>query len=329
MFSSWLVGSTRCTRFGAIISNSRFCSTIEYWKEVPGFPQYHVSSFGNVKNVTRDRLKTPHIINNYSRVTLCRSGKIKNLMIHRIVLQTFCPHFNCDALQVNHKDGNRRNNNLENLQWCTPSENVAHSRQNGYVPYKCGIKVTNVKSGAHLIFDSCRACHKFVVESIIDVTQNAVHKWVMRRKVTHGYRFEYVDPQKYENRVQSLNAEQWKLFYINEKWKRKYFISNLGRMKYMDNKGNERLRRACTTKDYEIYSLNCKHITVHRLVATHFVPNPKEYYMIDHIDSDRRNNKAENLRWVADHKQNMQNPRTKQKMIEGRRAVAKRGPPKK
>lgn len=51
--------------------------------------------------------------------------------MHRIILKTFKPNNNCSRLDVNHIDGNKSNNNLENLEWCTRSENVIHAFNTG------------------------------------------------------------------------------------------------------------------------------------------------------------------------------------------------------
>lgn len=59
--------------------------------------------------------------------------KYKIFTIHRLVLTTFCPVDNMNMLTVNHKDGNKLNNNLSNLEWCTYSENQKHA-------YRLGLK---------------------------------------------------------------------------------------------------------------------------------------------------------------------------------------------
>jgi hypothetical protein len=58
-------------------------------------------------------------------------NKYRTCSVHRLVLATFSPTENIEMLQVNHKDGNKKNNHLSNLEWVTPQENIAHSWKMG------------------------------------------------------------------------------------------------------------------------------------------------------------------------------------------------------
>lgn len=68
--------------------------------------------------------------NGYLRVTLKRDGKKKNKYLHRLIAATYLPTVK-DKLFINHLDGNKRNNSLDNLQWCTLAENNEHAIQIG------------------------------------------------------------------------------------------------------------------------------------------------------------------------------------------------------
>lgn len=63
----------------------------------------------------------------YPRVMLHYMGSVKSWAIHRLVMASFVPRDDWKEMQVNHKDGVRNNNSLNNLEWCTNSENRAHS----------------------------------------------------------------------------------------------------------------------------------------------------------------------------------------------------------
>lgn len=69
--------------------------------------------------------------------------------MHRLIMSVFCPTDNMDKLMINHKDGNKANNDLSNLEWCTPSENSKHALIRGlYVPKKgeeCSFSIVNEK----------------------------------------------------------------------------------------------------------------------------------------------------------------------------------------
>lgn len=68
--------------------------------------------------------------NGYSTYYLSIKNKPVFVQLHRLVLENFNPISNMNNLFVNHKDGNKSNNNLENLEWVTRSENAKHSFKN-------------------------------------------------------------------------------------------------------------------------------------------------------------------------------------------------------
>lgn len=63
----------------------------------------------------------------YVRIALCRDGGTKFRLIHRLVMLSWKPVENSDELDVNHLDGNRQNNHISNLEWCTHAENMRHA----------------------------------------------------------------------------------------------------------------------------------------------------------------------------------------------------------
>jgi hypothetical protein len=87
---------------------------------------YFVSPSGNIYNRHGDVMKGAVDKNGYLHTILNR----KNRDFHRIVAETFIPNPN-NLKCVNHKDGDKQNNSVENLEWCTHSENTLHSFQNG------------------------------------------------------------------------------------------------------------------------------------------------------------------------------------------------------
>ena len=102
---------------------------MEEWKNYPLDVRYQVSNYGNVKGQKGNILKGS--INNagYKRIGLYSDGKAVFKFVHRMVMETFSPCANSDDLIVNHKDGNKLNNNVDNLEWVTPSENQKHRQK--------------------------------------------------------------------------------------------------------------------------------------------------------------------------------------------------------
>jgi hypothetical protein len=93
---------------------------------------YTITSDGEIysdnsgKMRTRNRAGTEYQIINLSTI----DGKKKTFRLHRLVMLAFEPIDNASELEVNHIDGNKRNNRLENLEWCTASENQTHAFEN-------------------------------------------------------------------------------------------------------------------------------------------------------------------------------------------------------
>ena len=66
----------------------------------------------------------------YKEVCLSLGGKQKSVLVHRLILKTFKPCNNMENLDVNHINGDKTDNRLINLEWCTRSENIKHSYKN-------------------------------------------------------------------------------------------------------------------------------------------------------------------------------------------------------
>jgi hypothetical protein len=102
----------------------------EHWKPVRGFEGlYMVSQLGGVYS-TRNRRHLNPTKTGYATVTLCKNGKSTSRTVHRLVAEAFLPNPGNLPI-VNHKDGNKQNNRLENLEWCTQKANVAHAIKMG------------------------------------------------------------------------------------------------------------------------------------------------------------------------------------------------------
>lgn len=89
-----------------------------------GYENYSIDEFGNVYSFKTQKFLKPNITKNgYYTVQLFNNGKGKRLLIHRIVAKMFIPNPN-NYQQVNHKDENKCNNHVANLEWCTPKYNM-------------------------------------------------------------------------------------------------------------------------------------------------------------------------------------------------------------
>lgn len=164
---------------------------MKMWKVIQGHFNYSISDDGYVKNNRTGKiLKPSKTSNGYLKVSL--DGK--RLNVHRLVADAFLGHE--ETLQVNHKDGNKENNNVCNLEWCTPSENTIHAQ-------KIGLKKIN--------YQNIRECKKVfrltlddevidMFDSTMDVQRtlgfnNSIISKVCRGKLqkAYGYKWQYAN----------------------------------------------------------------------------------------------------------------------------------------
>ena len=119
----------------------------EIWKDIEGFEGlYQVSSFGRVKSLARilsdgrrwkERILQQETNHGYKRVVLADDNINKTYRVHRLVAQTFLPNPNNYTI-INHKDENKSNNNIDNLEWCSPKYNSNY----GNCKYKIAEKLS-------------------------------------------------------------------------------------------------------------------------------------------------------------------------------------------
>lgn len=116
----------------------------EIWKDIKGYEGlYQISSFGNVKSLDRyiinkngdkqyfpGKYLTQGISDSYLKVTLSKNNKQRTFRVHILVARAFIPNPE-NKPEVNHIDGNKKNNKVNNLEWNTRSENELHAYRNG------------------------------------------------------------------------------------------------------------------------------------------------------------------------------------------------------
>lgn len=152
----------------------------EIWKDAHGYEGlYEVSNLGNVKSydkqiwnrfkfvLRKGRLMKTYVDRyGYVRVCLYKDGKKTTEQVHRLVALTFIP--NPDNLpQVNHKDANKQNNNVTNLEWCTCLQNMRHAFKNVVFDYQT-IPVVKIDNETNIVV----AVYESVQDAAKDVSDN-------------------------------------------------------------------------------------------------------------------------------------------------------------
>lgn len=180
---------------------------MEIWKDVVGYENvYEVSDKGDIRRLfkgtkgTKNRILKGQISKfGYHRVQLTVEGKIKYLSAHRIVAEAFIPNLK-NKKQVNHKDGNKLNNCIENLEWVTPSENTNHaiktglSKPNTEIARLSAIKARKRKVTSFDILGNQVKEYNSVNDAALDIkkTQAAISQVLRgKNKTAGGYVWKY------------------------------------------------------------------------------------------------------------------------------------------
>ncbi len=121
----------------------------EIWKDIPGYEGiYAISNLGVIRRF--DRIKKLGVKDNgYLTANLSLKGKTRNFYPHRLVAIAFIPNPE-NKPDVNHIDGNKKNNSVTNLEWVTKSENMIHANKTGLTKigeshYKTKLTIENIK----------------------------------------------------------------------------------------------------------------------------------------------------------------------------------------
>lgn len=154
---------------------------LEIWKDIECYEGiYQISNLGNVKSLPRlvknkngyrkvqgGLLKTCLNSKGYVIVPLTTKQKSKFYFVHRLIANAFIPNHE-NKPYINHKDCNQKNNNIENLEWCTQKENVNHAIKNGR--YENVFRVAKTKRPEH---------NKHLRKNIIqkDLEGNFIKQW--------------------------------------------------------------------------------------------------------------------------------------------------------
>lgn len=144
---------------------------LEQFNVIPTHPNYSISNTGRIMNSRgREKVLNDHSKDGYLQVDLYNSGIRETKRVHRLVAEAFIPNPDHKP-DVNHIDGNKRNNSADNLEWVTKSENMLHAYSTGLTKAPCsrgmlgkknpnagrkGRKVRIVETGEE--FDSVKEC---------------------------------------------------------------------------------------------------------------------------------------------------------------------------
>lgn len=173
--------------------------------KIKGFKNYSINEEGQVRNDITNQIKKAHVNkkNNYYIVDLWENNVSYKRAIHRLLGETFIPNPD-NKPTIDHIDGNRHNNSLDNLRWATYSEQNSRFNTNGVRSEKIIVtrydEIRNKRGGGHLDwgnviekkeFESITEVAKYFDLTISNISQLLKNGTIGKRGKTRGYLFEY------------------------------------------------------------------------------------------------------------------------------------------
>ncbi len=250
---------------------------------------YEVSSRGQFRNKKVNRILRGTVKpDGYQRVEIVINGKRQSIYRHRGVAETFLE--NPENLPiVNHKDLNKSNNRVENLEWVTSAENNKHAIRNGRKIFSRAVnQLDKITNEIIQTFPSIARAAKEIAGNKHCISNCANGKI----KTSAGFKWELVvGKEKLPEDVQFVFYKGYNI-YPTGKIGNKNFI-----LKPRIHGGYEMVALSINGKQ--------KDYSVHRLVAECFIPNSNpEKNKVNHKDGNKLNNDSKNLEWVT-HQENM------------------------
>ena len=180
------------------------------WVKISRNNNYSINELGEVRNDKTNLIKTPfkNKRNNYMTVDLWKNNKSEKVPIHRLLAEAFIPN-PLNKPTVDHADGNRNNNSLDNLRWATYSEQNSRSGSNGVRSEKIIVtqyeEFRKKRGGGHLgwgkvikklYFNSITECASYFNCSISNISLRLESGEIGRRGLTRGYLIEYANGKR-------------------------------------------------------------------------------------------------------------------------------------
>lgn len=160
---------------------------MEQWRSVKGFVNYEVNDHGDIRNKHTTKILSPKIDRGYERVVLYDKGVRNMKQVHRIVAESFIDNPDCKD-EVNHINGNKHDNRVQNLEWCTRSDNMKHAYATGLKHFSGGLEerpVRVLETGQ--VYKSIHECARQ-----LNCDQGHISHCLSGQRQTHNkYHFEY------------------------------------------------------------------------------------------------------------------------------------------
>jgi hypothetical protein len=268
----------------------------EIWKVISNYQDYMVSNLGRVKSKYSGMLKLS-VKNGYNYVSLRNDDEYKTCRVHRLVAQEFLVNNDEKKTQVNHKNGNKFDNTVDNLEYITPSDNVKHAINTGLMKQDLR-KVGQYKDGK-LIKEFISIAEASRETGIDSGSITKVCQGNKANKSAGGFVWEFTGDEKFEVPDEDVEMTQIPDFPNYSATRDGKVYSSIRKRYLIPSYVDGYPRVTLTNKDNEKTVKKTKF--VHYLIAMTFIPNPdpKTKTQVNHKNTDKTDNRVENLEWVS------------------------------
>jgi len=241
-----------------------------YWVPYDKDSKYFISNDGKVMREKTQRILKPYLTGGYEEVTLYIHGRKRiHGRIHIMVAETFIPNHE-NKPYVNHKDGNKLNNNVENLEWVTPKENSEHANKNG------------------LIKRSKRGCclPDYVTVSLDDAKLYSNNYYIFSNgKIYSKKSHMFLNPHEHITGYYTVNINNKN--HMVHRLVAQHFIPNPDNKRLVNHKDGNKLNNNVENLEWVTHKENTQHASDTGLIGHHKNYKPVIQYNINHEEIGR------------------------------------------
>ena len=267
----------------------------EIWKPIDQFPKYNVSNLGNIKNIITNKPLKLNCKDGYCNISLVNDQIKKTFKVHRLVALAFIENPE-NKSDVNHKDKNKINNHVSNLEWMTQKENNIHRCKDLIITTNKNKPICRIDKNTDEILETYNSIEDAATWAFNNELtknthngRNAIGNCITGlSKISYGFKW-ILEPC-----ADCLEGEIWKQVPNTIKT---YWVSNLGRFK--NSFGIILVNSKVTLSGYISVGIDKLTYRLHRIVALTFIENPENKKQVNHIDGNKTNNAVSNLEWVT------------------------------
>jgi len=271
----------------------------ELWFVIPKYKNYKINKKGDIYSILKHKQLKPYLNESgyYSYYLIDDEGKNGHIPTHRLIAFTFIDNPE-NKPHVNHKNGNKNDNSIENLEWCTNQENIIHSYQTKLRKTKEIIQYNSDMVELKRFSSSKEA------ERELSIDYRNIHRSCKGSCNAGNFIFRYNETENTNIEKKNIKLEkitdEW---FIIPQYTQRYRINKNGQILSSIKNKNIKLLKPYNRIYFSHHLKNdngeVKYELLHRLIALVFIPNPENKPAVNHINGNKFDNRIENLEWCT------------------------------